>query len=229
MPITVGHLPRSVDRIPFPVPPDVGCSGRQRPTTYARRQNLNTSMSLFRRLVENPNADQSPLEGPATATALADRLGVLPGSTTWHLSKLAEHGYIEEVPELGNRRDRWWRSIKVLLQYAEAMEAGPNQARSTTEFMITGLGQDLARAVAFLRQEWDFEWRHAAIFNNYDQLFLDPPTLEQLRSELWSLLGRYTQNPSTTPQASRVIFTMQAYPYRPNDPSSPTSDDPATG
>lgn len=169
------------------------------------------------------------LEGPATATALADRLSVLPGSASWHLTKLAEHGYIEEVPELGNRRDRWWRSIKVLLQYAEAMEAGPNQARSTTEFMITGLGQDLARAVAFLRQEWDFEWRHAAIFNNYDQLFLDPPTLEQLRSELWSLLGRYTQNPSTTPQASRVIFTMQAYPYRPNDPSSPTSDDPATG
>ena len=125
---------------------------------------------------------------------------MLPGSASWHLSKLAEHGYIEEVPELGNRRDRWWRSIKVLLQYAEAMEAGPDQARSTTEFMITGLGQDLARTVAFLRQEWDFEWRHAAIFNNYDQLFLDPPTLEQLRSELWSLLGRYTQNPSTTPQ-----------------------------
>jgi DNA-binding transcriptional ArsR family regulator len=159
------------------------------------------------------------LEGPATATALADRLGVLPGSTSWHLSKLAEHGYIEEVPELGNRRDRWWRSIKMLLQYAEAMDAGPDQARATTEFMITGLGHDLALTVNFLRQEWDFEWRHAAIFNNSDQLFLDPPTLEQLRSELWDLLSRYTQNPSTTPQARRVIFTMQAYPYRPDDPT----------
>jgi hypothetical protein len=30
-----------------------------------------------------------------------------------------------------------------------------------------------------------------SIFNNYDQLFLDPPALEHLRSELWSILGRW--------------------------------------
>ena len=68
-------------------------------------------------------------------------------------------------------RDRWWRSIKVLLQYAEAMEAEPDQARSTTEFMIPGWARTWSRSVTFQRQEGAFESRHAAIFNNYDQLF----------------------------------------------------------
>ena len=81
--------------------------------------------------------------------------------------------------------------------------------------MITGLSHDLARTIAFLRQEWDFEWRHAAIFNKYDQLYLDPETVEELRGRAGDLLSSYTQNPNTSPEARRVIFTMQAYPYRP--------------
>ena len=49
------------------------------------------------------------LEGPATSTTLAERLGVRTGTTSWHLQKLAEHGFITEMPERGNQRDRWWR------------------------------------------------------------------------------------------------------------------------
>jgi DNA-binding transcriptional ArsR family regulator len=157
------------------------------------------------------------LEGPATATTLAERLGVRTGSTSWHLQKLAEHGFIDELPDRGTRRERWWSAPKILIQYAEAMEAGEDQALATTEYMTTGLDQDHARVVAFLHQDWDFDWRHAAIFNTYDQLVLDPETLVQLRTELWDLLSRYTQNPNTTPRARRVIFTMQAVPYEPDD------------
>ncbi len=154
------------------------------------------------------------LEGPATATMLAQRLGVRTGSTSWHLHKLAEHGFIEEIPERGSRQERWWGAIKVLVQYAEAMEASPDQARATTQFMITAFRYELEQIIRFLRQDWNFSWRHAAIFNKYDQLVLDPERLEQLRSELWELLSRYTQNPSTTPDARRVVFTMQGFPYR---------------
>jgi DNA-binding transcriptional ArsR family regulator len=169
------------------------------------------------------------LEGPATATTLAERLGVRTGSTSWHLQKLAEHGFIEEIPDRGTRRERWWRAIKVLVMYAEAMEAGADQALATTEFMKAALRHDVERTVAFLDQDWDFEWRHAAIFNKYDRLVLDPETLEQMRAELWDLLSRYTQNPSITPKARPVIFTMQAYPYRPEDhASSPGTTDDAT-
>ena len=51
-------------------------------------------------------------EGPATATSLAARLGESSGTTSWHLRQLAEHGFIEEDSERGNRRDRWWPNRK---------------------------------------------------------------------------------------------------------------------
>ena len=99
------------------------------------------------------------------------------------------------------------------------MEASAEQAQATTQFLVTGLTADLARTVRFLNQDWDFEWRYAAIFNKFDQLFLTPEALVELRAELWEVLSRYTGNPSTGPETHRVIFTMQGFPYH-NDPST---------
>jgi DNA-binding transcriptional ArsR family regulator len=49
------------------------------------------------------------VEGPATASMLARRLGESSGSTSYHLRVLARAGAIVEDPELGTRRERWWR------------------------------------------------------------------------------------------------------------------------
>lgn len=51
------------------------------------------------------------MEGPATATTLATRLGLNTGATSYHLRQLAQHGFIEEDGERGNARDRWWRAV----------------------------------------------------------------------------------------------------------------------
>ena len=50
------------------------------------------------------------IEGPATATTLATRLGLNTGATSYHLRQLAQHGFIVEDAERGNARDRWWRA-----------------------------------------------------------------------------------------------------------------------
>jgi len=50
------------------------------------------------------------IDGPATATALAERMGLNSGATSYHLRQLARHGFIEEDSALGNGRERWWRS-----------------------------------------------------------------------------------------------------------------------
>ncbi|MBX4906055.1 MULTISPECIES: helix-turn-helix domain-containing protein [Rhizobium] len=49
------------------------------------------------------------IDGPATATQLAARLGLNSGATSYHLRQLAQYGFIEEAPH-GSRRDRWWRA-----------------------------------------------------------------------------------------------------------------------
>ena len=46
-------------------------------------------------------------DGPATATILADRLGERTGTTSWHLRELASCGFVEEVSDRGNKRERW--------------------------------------------------------------------------------------------------------------------------
>src|SRR3954453_13777813 len=49
------------------------------------------------------------VDGPATATQLAVRLGLKSGGTTHPLRQLAQYGFIEEAPH-ASRRDRWWRA-----------------------------------------------------------------------------------------------------------------------
>lgn len=50
-------------------------------------------------------------EGPATATALADRIGVSVPLASHHLRQLANHAFIEVAPDRArDRRERWWQA-----------------------------------------------------------------------------------------------------------------------
>lgn len=46
--------------------------------------------------------------GPATASALAERLGESSGATSYHLRQLERHGFVREDAERGSARERWW-------------------------------------------------------------------------------------------------------------------------
>lgn len=70
------------------------------------------------------------VDGPATASGLAARLGLNSGATSYHLRQLALHGFIEEAVGQGNRRDRWWRARHEVTSFltehveGEALDAG---------------------------------------------------------------------------------------------------------
>ena len=49
-------------------------------------------------------------DGPATASQLGRRIGESSGTTSYHLRILAELGFVEDDPEQGNGRDRFWRT-----------------------------------------------------------------------------------------------------------------------
>ncbi|MCY1140187.1 winged helix-turn-helix domain-containing protein [Actinoplanes sp. Pm04-4] len=48
--------------------------------------------------------------GPSTASKLAERLGQSSGATSYHLRQLAAYGFVEEDPDRGTARERWWRA-----------------------------------------------------------------------------------------------------------------------
>lgn len=43
-----------------------------------------------------------------TASGLAKLLGETSGATSYHLRQLERHGFIQEVPDRGTARERWW-------------------------------------------------------------------------------------------------------------------------
>jgi DNA-binding transcriptional ArsR family regulator len=52
----------------------------------------------------------------ANSTSLARALGESTGTTSYHLRKLAEQGFIEEVPGKSDGRERWWRALPFHIQ-----------------------------------------------------------------------------------------------------------------
>src|ERR687898_353078 len=67
--------------------------------------------------------------GPSTASRLAEQMGESSGLTSYHLRALGSAGLVEEVPDRGNGRDRWWRAAQDVSGFQpsdfEGTEAAP--------------------------------------------------------------------------------------------------------
>ena len=78
------------------------------------------------------------MSGPATASQLGELLGESSGATSYHLRQLARHGFIEEVPDRGTTRERFWRATE-------------RETRITREAVTTPSGRE---ALAIFGDEW---------------------------------------------------------------------------
>src|ERR1700733_5700177 len=65
----------------------------------------------------------------ANSTSLAQALGESTGTTSYHLRKLAEQGFVAEIPEKSGGRERWWRGPAIPNQPPHP--AQPGAAAST--------------------------------------------------------------------------------------------------
>jgi predicted ArsR family transcriptional regulator len=83
------------------------------------------------------------LHGPQTATELADLLDESPANCSWHLRKLAEHGFVEEA-ERGPGRRRPWRVSGTGLAWEES-DASSEELRAGLAFAEMSLQRSLER------------------------------------------------------------------------------------
>ncbi|QMU73675.1 helix-turn-helix domain-containing protein [Streptacidiphilus sp. P02-A3a] len=155
--------------------------------------------------------------GPATATQLAERLGLNSGATSYHLRQLASAGLIEDDPTRGNARERWWRSV-YRAQSLNDRELIGSEPEATARYL-----QTIATGYASLTQQAlnEFEtmptpWREVLDLSDCP-LLLTPAEAGDLRRELTALLRRYRQD---TPEgvaaapagAERVALLTQLLP-----------------
>jgi DNA-binding transcriptional ArsR family regulator len=132
------------------------------------------------------------LEGPATASGLALRLGLNSGATSYHLRQLAEHGFVVDDLDRGNGRERWWRAAHYTT-YVPTEDGGDDAARDAQNAFLQ------AAAVTYNRQiqqavedqsTLDARWRRTSDFSDWS-LRLTPDEAQSLIRELHAVMDRY--------------------------------------
>lgn len=108
------------------------------------------------------------LDGPATASGLAARLGLNSGATSYHLRQLAQHGFIEEDAGRGNARDRWWRSVHESTSFGDDPDDG-EAVEADMAFGQAALNWQIMQMQAALRNQVNLspEWRKASTVSDY--------------------------------------------------------------
>ena len=132
------------------------------------------------------------VDGPATASGLAQRLGLNSGASSYHLRQLALHGFIEEDAGRGNKRDRWWRASHEMTHYVardaqgDALEAGLAFERAALNWQFK---QMQATLDAF--PELPSEWRKASTTSDYT-IVLSAKAAAELVEKIQALLDEAT-------------------------------------
>jgi DNA-binding transcriptional ArsR family regulator len=157
------------------------------------------------------------LDGPATSTGLASRLGENTGTVSWHLRHLAQHGFIEEEKERGTRRERWWRVVREtrVLRTAEFRD-DPLTRGALSVYMHELVQQQFARVMDYVTEDWEADWQGAGSISDWGRLRLTPDQLTALNADLAAVIARHTPAPDAEPEpgALPVIVQIQAFPRR---------------
>jgi DNA-binding transcriptional ArsR family regulator len=166
--------------------------------------------------------EQLVLHGAQTASQLADRIDESPANCSWHLRKLAEHGFVDEAGG-GRGRERPWQATSTGMSWGDDDESPETRIAgdALTEMMIE---RELGRSrEARVRLRDDPEWQSAA-FADQTMLWLTAEELaeaEQVIRELF--LGRLDrlQDPSKRPPGSRLC-SLLAWGYPTYGVAEPT-------
>lgn len=155
------------------------------------------------------------LDGPATATVLAQRVDTNSGQTSYHLRQLAEAGLVEDAPELGGGRERWWRAVHEGTSWVSTDFVDDPDARAADSFLV---GLVLRRHADDLgvwfesRGELSTDWMDASEVSDF-WLDIGPTRLREMQHELHEVILRYKNEENThDPDTRRVTVHLHAFP-----------------
>jgi DNA-binding transcriptional ArsR family regulator len=131
--------------------------------------------------------------GPSTASELGRQVGESSGSTSYHLRQLAAQGLIEEAPELGNARDRYWRAVRGGWSLAGLDLLEDRGAQQDARYVLGEVVRARFERVQRWHEEaprWGQEWvdRTLALTARFR---LTADELEALTSDLVAVIERY--------------------------------------
>jgi len=161
--------------------------------------------------------DSLRFHGPATASQLAERLGESSGATSYHLRQLAAHGFVEDAPEHGKGRERWWRAAHDGTLFDDALFKDTNPAvRGALDMIMyesaTKHAQELTTWLS-TRHDWSEDWVEGTDMSDMT-LRLTPRLANELIEKMHALVESYRDLPEVVdaPDAERVRIHTHAFP-----------------
>jgi DNA-binding transcriptional ArsR family regulator len=152
--------------------------------------------------------------GPATSTTLARELGENSGIMSYHLRQLAEHGFVQEVPDRGQGRERWWQAAPEPLWIPREGLSPEAQAEASGLLRPMGLAEAMEGFERFRAARKAMgEWGHGTWVVQRAKLTLTRDEAARLIADQQELIGRYQREPSDAPDGARtVMLGFLAYP-----------------
>lgn len=160
------------------------------------------------------------LDGPSTASVLAQRTGQAVGNISHHLHALAAASLIEEVPELArDRRERWWRRTAPTLRWSSSDFADDEAADAVAR---AAQSLDLDYQVSHVRQwaqaadEEKARWPEGPFTTNSWMRVTDAE-LAELSAEMLALIKRWAdrQQPDDGQERGTVFVFAHGVPGQP--------------
>lgn len=158
--------------------------------------------------------------GPATASGLADRLGESSGATSYHLRQLASYDFVEDAPELGKGRERWWRAVHLGTAFDRSADflRDPNpEVREAIGVVLrevtTSHTQELDTWLGTMH-EWSEEWQHSWDVSDFT-VRLTPGLSLELAEKIHELIESYRGRvPEGTKGSATVRSHVHVFPRR---------------
>ncbi len=169
------------------------------------------SHPLRRRLL-----DVLRLDGPCTASVLAERTGQAVGNVSHHLKVLAASDLVEEAPELArDRRERWWRRVGYAVSWSPS-DFPDDPVAAAAESLALERQVSMARQWFAERETYPEEW-HRAAFATDSWMKLSVAEMAEIEGRIQALVREYGDREQSDDGQERrpVFFATRAVPARP--------------
>jgi predicted ArsR family transcriptional regulator len=155
------------------------------------------------------------VDGPATATTLAEVLGTNTGATSYHLRQLAEAGLVVDEERPGSGRQRWWRAAHDVTSWRRSNYDEDPEAAAAAEWLEAYQLSRMVEHTEAWRRASPHEpaaWRDATELSDY-LLTLDAAQTRALLDELDAVINRHrVAGTEPGPGARPVLFYLAAVP-----------------
>ena len=156
--------------------------------------------------------------GEANSTSLARALGESTGTTSYHLRKLAEQGFVAEIPEMSRGRERWWRALPFHVQMPDPAKMAAAEWSAAVDHAKANAERDIDLYFRVLAQyEGPEGWAQSARGGSY----MTKEELLAFYKEHIALQWKYGHTAQDAPEGARLIaLRFFAVP----DDATPDSD-----